>query len=248
METLMMGKGGGVPNDLACLDGARFVAASEAGQGKRLHESKIKEMTGGDRIAARYLYGEFFEFTPKFKLWLATNELPRIDGTDDGIWRRIMIIPFNVAIPRDEQDGALRDKLTAELPGVLNWALEGCLAWQKGKLQPPEEVLAATREYRSDMDIIAQFIEDACIIDAQATETSKKLYEGYRAWSEGNGYQPVSQVIFGRRLKARGFKEHRTAKARMWTGLRLRGADEILADDFVDGPWCPEAPEEIKGD
>src|SRR6185437_6497280 len=227
MDTLMVSKNPGVSNDLARLDGTRFVSAVEAEQGKRLAETKIKQMSGGDPIAARYLYGEYFEFIPMFKLWLATNELPRIDGVDEGTWRRIRVIPFEVTIPQEERDGTLPDKLEAELSGILNWAVEGCLEWQRSGLQPPEKVLTATKTYRTDMDMVAQFIEDACVTRRGEKVSAKDLYVGYVEWCRDNGNEPVSQTALGHRLKARGFRQVRDRSTRSWIGLRLRNA----ADD-----------------
>jgi putative DNA primase/helicase len=230
MDTLMITKAAGVSNDLARLDGTRFVSAVEAEQGKKLAETKIKQMTGGDPIAARYLYGEFFEFVPMFKLWLATNELPRIDGTDEGTWRRIRVIPFEVTIPPEERDGRLGDKLEAELPGILNWALEGCLEWQRDGLKPPQKVMAATKAYRSDMDLLAQFLEDACVAEAGAKVSAKELYIAYQEWCADNGHDPLAQTSLGHRLKAKGFAPTRTRNTRGWSGLRLRNAaDEVQA-------------------
>lgn len=231
MDTLMVSKNTGVSNDLARLDKARFVSAVEAEHGKKLAETKIKQMTGGDPIAARYLYGEFFEFVPMFKLWLATNELPRIEGNDEGTWRRIRVVPFDVTIPAEERDGTLSAKLDAELPGILRWAVEGCLEWQReGGLRPPDKVMTATRAYRSDMDLLAQFLDDACIVEAGAQVTAKDLYVEYQDWCRANGHEAISQISLGHRLKAKGHRQVRDRHARGWAGLRLRNAaDEVQA-------------------
>jgi putative DNA primase/helicase len=151
-ETFLIKKSGGIPNDVAALRGARLVGAVEVESGRRLAEVLIKEMTGGDRISARFLHAEWFDFKPEFKIFLAANHKPVIRGTDHAIWRRIHLIPFNVQIPKPEQDRDLPEKLKAELPGILNWALEGCQMWQLYGLEPPAEVQAATQDYREEMD------------------------------------------------------------------------------------------------
>ena len=187
METLMVTKSTGVPNDIARLEGARFVAAVEAESGQRLAEAKLKQLTGGDRLAARFLYGEHFEFTPVCKLWLATNKLPEVRGTDEGIWRRFRVIPFNVTIPEAERDRSLPEKLRAELPGILNWALAGCLDWQRNGLCPPAKITDATKAYRDDMDGVAQFVGDCCVMDREADVTVKALYDNYVEWVKQTG-------------------------------------------------------------
>jgi putative DNA primase/helicase len=229
MNTLMVRSANSPSNDIARLQGARFVTATEAELGQRVAEAKIKHMTGGDMISARYLYQEYVEFLPEFKLWLATNELPRIEGVDEGTWRRIRLILFNVTIPPNERDATLPLRLQAELPGILNWMLEGCLEWQRSGLKPPQEVLLATRDYRTDMDLVAQFIEDDCALEDKAEATAKDLYARYLEWCVANGHDPLKQMIFGQRLKARGLRQVRTRKARSWSGIRLRPPqDEIM--------------------
>jgi putative DNA primase/helicase len=148
-ETLLVQRGDGPRNDLARLQGARFVYASEAEGGRRLAEALVKQLTGGDTLTARFLYGEHFEFQPMFKLWLAVNHKPVVQGTDHAIWRRIRLLPFIVTIPVAEQDKRLAEKLQSELPGILRWAVEGCLAWQQEGLEPPLVVKRATGDYRA---------------------------------------------------------------------------------------------------
>lgn len=229
-ETLMVRHSQGVPNDLARLRGARFVSAVETGEGNRLAENLVKQMTGGDRITARFLHKEFFEFTPVFKLFLATNHKPLIRGTDEAIWRRLHLVPFSVAIPKPEQDPALKDKLKAELPGILNWALEGCLEWQKSGLQPPARVQAATQSYRDEMDVLAAFIEEQCTTKAGASVLSSHLHRCYREWCEANGEYAVSNKAFSMRLQERGFEKKRLSAGMFWEGLGLlsgRSDDEV---------------------
>ena len=167
-ETLLAKRDSGINNDVARLAGARLVCAIETEDGKRFAESLVKALTGGDTITARFLHREFFEFVPQFKLWLATNHKPTIRGDDHAIWRRIRLIPFSVTIPEAEQDGELGAKLAEERAGILKWAIEGCLAWQRDGLQTPEPVRTATADYRADMDRLGQWIDERCIVTPTA--------------------------------------------------------------------------------
>lgn len=226
-ETLLVRRYEGIPNDVARLKGARFVSAVEAEGGRRLAEARVKQLTGGDKVAARFLRREFFEFEPTFKIFVATNHKPVIHGTDNAIWRRIRLVPFNVTIPPDEQDRKLMDKLRSELPGILAWAVRGCLEWQKQGLLEPDEVRAATDEYRAEMDVLGAFLIDCCKKDASARVMAKALYATYQFWCDANGEKSTSQNAFGRRLTERGFKRKRNPKGnyeRLGLSLRDTGA------------------------
>jgi putative DNA primase/helicase len=153
-------------NDLARLQGARVVLSNEVEEGSRLSESLIKQMTGGDPISARFLYEEFFEFVPLFKLLVAGNHQPVIRGTDTGIWRRLHLVPFTVTIPAEKRDPRLPDRLRKELPGILNFAVRGCLEWQKTRICPPKQITEAVAEYKSEMDLLAQWITENCVVRA----------------------------------------------------------------------------------
>ncbi|ROR03388.1 phage/plasmid primase, P4 family, partial [Desulfosoma caldarium] len=163
-DTFMVQRPGAVTNDVAKLRGARFVAAAESAEGRRLDEALIKRLTGGDTISARFLYAEPFEFKPQCKIVIATNHKPDIRGQTSAIWRRMRLVPFTVQIPPEEQDRELGQKLEAELPGILAWAVRGCLEWQRQGLQPPEAVTEATEGYRSEMDTIGDFIDECCVV------------------------------------------------------------------------------------
>jgi len=212
----------GTSNDLAALAGVRLVSASESGAGRSLNEPLIKALTGGEPVRARFLYSEFFEFHPVFKLWLATNHRPAIRDASLSIWRRVRLIPFEVVIPKERQDRGLLDKMKAELSGILNWAVAGCTAWQKDGLQEPDEVRAATESYRADQDIIGGFIEDRAELDPSATETTKALRMAYEGWCQDNGQDPVSPRTFATLLIAKGCQSGRTHQGRVWLGIRLR--------------------------
>ncbi|MBI5583487.1 MAG: hypothetical protein HY892_06665 [Deltaproteobacteria bacterium] len=223
-ETIMVKKmTGGIPNDLAGLKGARLASAQEVESGQRLAESLVKQVTGGGVISARFLHGEFFNFKPEFKLWIDGNSKPIIRGGDYAIWRRIRLIPFTVQIPPEEQDRRLSEKLRGELPGILNWCLAGCLAWQKEGLTPPDEVKAATENYRDEMDIIGQFIMERCLTGPGYQVTAKNLYAVFVDWSESQGEKrPISQQSFGMRLTERGYEKRRgTGGKWFWEGLGI---------------------------
>ena len=229
-EMLLAKRAGGIPNDVARLKGARFVAASETEEGRRLAESLIKDLTGQDTITARFMRAEWFDFQPTHKLWLSTNHKPEIRGTDTAIWRRIRLIPWSVTIPPAEQDKSLAAKLRDELPGILAWIVQGCLEWRREGLRPPEEVRKATGRYRAEMDVLAAFIDEECIVSERASATVKALYSAYREWCEENGERPESQRRFGGRLKERGFES-----GRMTTGAR-KGAYEWYGIGLIGGP------------
>lgn len=215
------------PTELADLFGARWVSSIEVDEGKRLAETLVKQMTGGDKMKARFMRTDFFQWTPTHKLFLAANHKPEIRGTDYAIWRRIRLIPFMVTIPENERDGNLGEKLRAELPGILNWAIAGCLEWQQGGLGIPQAIRDATEEYREEQDVLARFIEEKCVVDAQAWVTSSTLYAVYVAWARAGGEEPITNTAFGKRLNERGFTTGRKASGdRIRAGIRLIGSDE----------------------
>jgi putative DNA primase/helicase len=222
----------GVRNDVARLAGIRLVSTGETEAGRYLAEALVKQLTGGDKVTARYLYSEFFEFDAQFKLILTTNHKPAIRGTDNAIWRRIRLVPFNVTIPEGEQDKSLPQKLRRELPGILAWAVRGCLAWRKEGLGQPDEVLVATQAYREQMDLLGGFLKDRCIVRADLRETAATLYSAYTRWCEANGEKSLTQQRFGVALNDRGFTPSRTRRARFWLGLQCGdtgdGSDKVL--------------------
>jgi putative DNA primase/helicase len=215
-----------VRNDLADLNATRFVCASEVNEGSRFAEGLIKQLTGGDAIKARFLFQEYFEFTPEFKLFLAFNHKPTIRGTDDAIWARIRLVPFTVTIPPDEQDKHLSDKLLTELPGILAWCVQGCLAWQQDGLSEPPEVTEATQEYRHESDYLQRFIDEHCLVgDAYRAEASA-LYAAYKRWAEANGEYVQTQTRFGRDLEQKKFhKKPGHANKQFREGLGLKEAN-----------------------
>lgn len=226
-ETFVDRQAGAATNDLARLRGMRFVSAIETSEGRALAESFIKAVTGGDRIAARFLYAEYFDFEPVFKLWLGTNHKPVIRGGDEGIWRRVKLVPFDQRFEGERCDPDLRAKLEEELPGILAWAVRGCLDWQKHGLKAPPAVTGATEAYRSEMDMFSGFIDERCEIDEDANEAAGALYAAYRAWADGNGEKALSQRWFTLRLTERGFKKVRQhGGKRCWSGIRVTHSAE----------------------
>lgn len=223
-ETFMKKHGDGISNDIARLRGTRFVTTAEAEEGKRMSEPLIKQVTGQDTMTARFLYGEYFDFMPAFKIFMATNHKPMIKGSDYGIWRRIKLIPFTVTIPYAERDPNLMDKLRKEREGILNWMIEGCLLWQKERLGEPEEIKNATEEYQEEMDLIGSFINECCILEksGELKITSSDLYRAYMGWCEKNSERPYTQRIFALHLQNMGVGKERTNKARYWTGIGVR--------------------------
>ncbi len=216
-----------IPNDIARLRGARLVTAVEIGEGKRLNEELVKRLTGQDTLTARFLHGEFFDFQATFKLFVACNHLPQIRGQELAIWRRIKLIPFTVTIPEHEQDKELPAKLRAELPGILRWAVHGCLDWQREGLGTPQEVRAATDDYRTSMDVLGEFLTECCVIADYARIKAGDLYAAYKKWCEDNGEQPLVQRNFGLQLTERGF-EHRKSNSTNWRiGIGLSQQDPV---------------------
>lgn len=192
-------------------------------------EALVKQMTGGERMVARFMRAEFFEFMPEFKVFLATNHKPEIKGTDHAIWRRIRLIPFEVVIPDDEQDKALLAKLLDEMPGILSWAVQGCLAWQKVGLGTPPEILRATSKYRAEMDVLAGFIEECCRLALHEEASIQALYNSYAEWCSDSGERPIGKRQFGIRMKERGFDQERRSDSRYWIGIGLKSQPEQKA-------------------
>jgi putative DNA primase/helicase len=218
-ETIMLKlSSGGPASDIARLKGARLVTTTEPNEGARLNEGLLKQLTGGDKVTAALKYENEFEYTPEFKLWMCTNHKPFIRGTDAGIWSRIRLIPFNVQIPEEKMDRQLKFKLRKELPGILAWAVDVCLLWQREGLTPPESVLAAGREYKSEMDILASFLEECCGEGGEAN--AGELFKAYIEWAQaGNEYQ-MSSTKFGREM-AKRYQKKRSG-AWYYTGVHLR--------------------------
>jgi putative DNA primase/helicase len=209
VETFIDSKSQNHPTDVAGLQGARLVTAIETEEGRRWAESKLKNLTGGDKIAARFMRQNFFEFVPQFKLVVAGNHKPGLRSVDEAIRRRLNLIPFTVTIAPEERDGELDDKLRAEWGGILQWAIDGCLEWQRTGLGAPETVTAATGAYLAEEDTIARWIEDCCEVKRTLWTPATALFDSWRRWAESNQEPAGSQKKFSQALESHGFVSER---------------------------------------
>jgi putative DNA primase/helicase len=221
------------PTDLAGLRGARLVTAIETEEGRKWAENKIKSITGGDKISARFMRQDFFEFLPVFKLIIAGNNKPTLRTVDEAIRRRLHLVPFAVTIPEGERNKALADELKAEWPAILRWMIDGCLEWQRIGLAPPEAVRVATGDYFTDQDILAQWVEEQC--DAEPgnefkNEALAALYESWTVYIKKLGGEPGGRNSFSDRLVAKGFTRTRTKHGSIFRGIRLRPVQSYQGD------------------
>ena len=209
MDVFLESKTDRHPTELAGLRGARLVTATETEEGRRWAESRIKALTGGDRISARFMRQDFFEFTPQFKLLIAGNHKPSLRSVDEAIRRRLYLIPFTVTIPKDERDETLPEKLEAEWPGILAWAIEGAVEWGMQGLMPPETVRTATEEYLSAEDAMTLWLGERCHTGPNESGTAGGLYTSWRKWCERTGEWAGSQKRFSLALQDRGYRQSR---------------------------------------
>ena len=230
VSTLMTRGKGGINNDVARMRGARFVATTETEEGSKFNESEIKLLTGGDTITCRFLRQEFFEYRPEFKIWISGNHKP-VPGDGHGIWRRLILIPFEVIVDEANQDKELHLKLKEELSGILNWAIEGCLEWQEEGLKTPQKILDAISEYKSEMDRVLTWMDERCQSKPRAGAETKasSLYKSYRKWAIDNGEWAMSQRIFSNKLSEKGFKKIRKGQGQFYQGISI--SPEYI-DDF----------------
>lgn len=223
------------PTELASLVGLRFAVCSEVEEGQHLDEAKLKDLTGGDPISARRMNEDFWSFDPTHKLVLNGNYKPRVSGTDEGIWRRIRLVPWTVQIRAEERDHHLPDKLRAELPGILAWSVAGCLEWQGHGLGEPVAVTKATEDYRAESDPLGEFFALRCVFDDSAKVARKMLRATYEEHCEENGAKPLDAKAFATRLRERGVEDGdvwaQGKTVNGWRGVRLRNLDtEPLTD------------------
>jgi putative DNA primase/helicase len=233
---LMAKRGDVIPNDVARLVGARMVVASETAAERRLDEALVKDLTGYDTVTARFLHKEFFEFKPTGKLWIYGNAKPVIRGSDDGIWRRIRLVPFTERFyspddadydPKGPQaDPDLAKQLEAELPGILAWLVDGCLLWQRDGPGMPQAVQQATQRYRQEMDVVGAFLEECCVVLPERPDIkapTSEIYAAYLKWcSADRGEVPLKSVAFNQLVEKHGVvKKRSTAGKYYWYGLGL---------------------------
>ncbi len=229
----------GPRNDLARLRGARLVVASESGQGRALDEAVVKEITGGDVIAARFLYGEHFEYRPQFKLMLVSNHRPHVDGGDDAIRRRVLLVPFEESFAGRE-DRQLGERLAAERGGILAWAVRGAVDWYRHGLQPPRRVLKATRDYLADEDVLGAYLGDCCQPGGQAAVG--EIRAAYEAWCARHGETPLSGKAFGQALARRpGIEARRNGRGRFYDGV------SVVTHDASDATFGNSPPARARG-
>lgn len=237
-DTIMMQSkfaGGGANSDIARLKSARFVACEEPTEGIRLNEGLLKQLTGGSKVTCRFLYGDEFEYTPEFKIWMATNHKPVIRGTDLGIWRRIKLIPFEVTIPPEKVDKHLKYKLRQEFPQILAWAVDGCMKWQKEGINDPACVTEATKDYKQEMDLIAGFMEQCIVIDYTSDEKimASDLFMLYSNWAKKNNEWEMSSKKFFAEITKKLPDKNRSARGIFYTKIKFTDyANNISARQY----------------
>jgi putative DNA primase/helicase len=227
-ETFLASKNERHPTEIANLMGARLVVASEIGRGRAWNESRLNELTGGDRVSARFMRGDFFEFAPIFKPLIVGNHKPAIRSVNEATRRRLHLLPFTVTIPIAERDTELSRKLRNEWPGILRWAIEGCLDWQREGLNPPGEVRAATEHYLAQEDTIGRWLEECIERDLQAFTTIGSLYDSFKAWAEAAQEYVISKKALSQSLEDLKFGYAIKEKGRGFNGLRLRSPGTML--------------------
>jgi putative DNA primase/helicase len=227
-ETFAEKKGERHPTELARLDGARFVLSQETEQGQYWAEARIKSLTGGDIITARFMRGDFFEFRPRFKLCIAGNHKPQLRSVDEAIRRRFNIIPFNIDVKaKFGVNKQLDEELEAEHAGILQWMIEGCLEWQRDGLNPPDCVLAATKDYLDSEDSFGEWLSDFCVAGRDGFQTSlADLFEAWKRYADFNQIKAGDSKMLSSQLQNRGFSKDKTKIGVMFRGLRLKSIEE----------------------
>ncbi|MDC7707230.1 phage/plasmid primase, P4 family [Vogesella indigofera] len=236
MDTFMETRTDRHPTDMAGLRGARFVAAIETEQGRRWAESKVKNLTGGDKISARFMRQDFFEFFPQFKLFVAGNHKPAIRNIDEAMKRRLHLIPFTITVPPERRDKHLQQKLLAERDGILAWAVQGCLDWQRlGRLDPPQQVVDATEEYFEAEDALGRWLDERCVREPSAKSLTAELFSDWKQWADSAGEFIGSQKRFADLLLTRGIEKWRnTTGLRGFRGLGLKHPPTAAYTPYAD--------------
>jgi putative DNA primase/helicase len=225
-DLIMLKRHGGIPNDVARLRGKRAAFMNETSQGSRFDEAKLKDLTGGDTLTARFLHQEFFDFRPTHRFVMRGNYKPAINGTDEGIWRRLRLVPFTGIIPEDERDHEMLSKLEAELPGILNWALQGCREWRAEGLKPPPIIADAVRAYREESDTLGRFIAECCEARKLAQVKSSAFFKRYQGFAEQAGERWIASKDLPHEMQRRGFEWKRSKQGSFLLGLELMGSDD----------------------
>jgi putative DNA primase/helicase len=215
------------PTGIYDLRGKRLGVSSETGEGKPLDETLTKQLTGSERLKARGMRQDFIEFSNETKIVLMTNHLPEIKGDDYAMWRRIRLIPFNRIFKENERDEQLGRRLDkTELPGILRWAIEGCMEWQLNGLAPPDEILQATAGYKSDQDVLREFFECECEFGHSKQATAKAIWSRWKAWCIDNDQNPNSQKWLAPRLQRKGCVKRRSSSGMLWERIELKQQTE----------------------
>jgi putative DNA primase/helicase len=236
---LVRARGERHPTELADLEGARLVVSSEVDEGTALAEELAKQLTGDDPVKGRFMRQDFFEFDMTAKLWLLANHKPTVRGSDWGIWRRIKLMPWSVVVPNSERDMRLREKLKAEAPGILAWAVRGCMAWQAGGMRTPDGVVAATEAYRVESDPLGEFLEERCVTGVRYFVTAGAVFQEYQDWaaSQGLGERDparMTSTAFGKKMGQRFERSrgHNGARGYRGVGLHSEYQGTFDADGF----------------
>ena len=230
-ETFAESKYENHPTHIAKLAGKRLVVSNEVDEGQHWDESRIKNLTGRDVMTGRFMRQDFFDFVPQFTLIIAGNHKPSLKTVDESIRRRFHLVPFNVVIPAEERDPNLKEILKAEADGILAWAVEGCLDWQREGLNPPEAVLSATAEYLGDEDTFSEWITDCCVTGPDLEEPTAFLHESFSYWKSKRGERAPGRKTFTKQLTARGFKRDRDSANRKMVGLQLTQTERQAVED-----------------
>jgi putative DNA primase/helicase len=210
-----------IPNEIAALARKRLVGIAETADGHRLDENRVKMLTGRDKVPARFLHQEWFDFTPEYKLVLFTNFRPKVDGSDGAVWDRIRLIPFRVSFA-EREDAELDIKLAAEAEGILAWLIEGCLEWQDSGLGGCDAVDRATAAYRTENDAVGRFVDDCCELDDEHRVARSALRAALTRYCDENGDDVPASATVGRWLTERGVRDSRIRGKRAYKGIRLR--------------------------
>lgn len=220
MDTFTVSRFASHPTDLAMLKGARLVTASETEEGRAWAEARIKALTGGDPITARFMRQDFFTYKPQFKLLFAGNHQPKVNAVDPAMRRRFNMLPFT--FKPDSPDAILEEKLREESPRILGWALKGCMDWQAHGLGRPTSVIEATDEYFAAQDVFGQWVEDRCEVSPEHWELPAALFRDWGAYAREHGEAPGSLVTLAEKLEKHGFRKRKSGGVRSYVGLKLK--------------------------
>jgi putative DNA primase/helicase len=245
MSTFLASQNDRHPTELAKLRGARLVVATETQAGRAWDEAKIKALTGGEKLTARFMRQDFFDFFPTFKLFISGNHKPRLRGVDEAIRRRLLLVPFLVEIPKAERDPKLPEKLKPEWPAILRWCVDGCLEWQRIGLVPPAVVTEATDKYFDTEDSFGQWVEDDCDVDVGNDfkwDSVTKLFDAWSLYATNNGDRPGNKNAFNEAMTGRGFVACRkgSPQVRVFSGIQLKPGAAKAANFSRKGNQKPD--------